>query len=195
MRRPLLALALLCIAATASWTLSGGRTSAEDLRLYLAYAAERQVGVTTSYDPSYRSLPYPGGDVAPETGVCSDVVVRAFREIGIDLQVEVHQEMRGNFRSYPQLWGLRGPNRNIDHRRVPNLMTFFRRKGKSVALTAEYRPGDVVAWKLSNGLHHIGVVSNYRSRTGKPMVVHNIGRGAQVDDVLDRFPKIGHYRW
>lgn len=186
---------LVTLVGSPGLALPRGRTSASDLRLYLAFAAERQIGVTKTYDPSYRSLPYPAGDVAPGTGVCADVVVRAFREIGIDLQVEVHEDMKRHFREYPQLWGLRGPNTNIDHRRVPNLMAYFRRRGKAIPLTADYRPGDVVAWRLPRGLHHIGVVANFQSRSGKPLVVHNIGRGAQVEDVLDRFPKVGHYRW
>jgi uncharacterized protein len=161
----------------------------------LAAAAERQVGVTTSYDPSYQRLPYPGGDVPLDRGVCTDVVIRAFRAIGVDLQLQVHEDIRANFRSYPQLWGLRGPDRNIDHRRVPNLMFFFERKGTSIPLEGPYAPGDVVAWRLPSGLLHIGVISRESNGSGRPMVVHNIGAGAQLEDVLDSFDKIGHYRW
>jgi uncharacterized protein YijF (DUF1287 family) len=148
------------------------------------------VGVTRTYDPAYVSLKYPGGDIPIERGVCADVVVRAFREIGVDLQVAVHEDMMRNFRAYPQMWGLRGPDKNIDHRRVPNLMRFFTRKGKSIALDAPYEAGDVVAWRLPNGLHHIGIVSD-----DSGMVVHNIGEGAKNEPVLHTFKIIGHYRW
>jgi len=155
----------------------------------LAQAALAQVGVTTIYDPSYAKLRYPGGDLPTNHGVCSDVVIRAFRAIGIDLQVAVHEDMLRNFRRYPQMWGLRGPDANIDHRRVPNLMRFFERHGKSKAINGRYEPGDVVAWRLPNGLYHIGIVAS------DPAVVHNIGYGAQKEDVLRAFQIIGHYRW
>ena len=161
----------------------------------LASAAQRQVGVTVSYDPAYRRLAYPGGDVPLDRGVCSDVVIRAFRAIGVDLQAEVHADMRRNFKRYPQLWGLRKPDPNIDHRRVPNLMRFLERKGKDRPLAGPYEPGDVVAWRLPNGLYHIGMVAEGRARQGHPLVVHNIGQGAQVEDVLHAFEKLGHYRW
>lgn len=161
----------------------------------LARAAQRQVGVTVSYDPAYRRLAYPGGDVPLDRGVCSDVVIRAFRSIGVDLQAEVHADMRQNFKLYPQLWRLRKPDPNIDHRRVPNLMRFLERTGKTRPLAGPYEPGDVVAWRLPNGLYHIGMVAEGRSRQGHPLVVHNIGQGAQVEDVLHAFEKLGHYRW
>lgn len=162
--------------------------------LSIADAARAQVGVTRTYDPSYVRLAYPNGDVPLERGVCSDVVIRAFRANGVDLQVAVHEDMRRNFAKYPQMWGLRGPDRNIDHRRVPNLMKFFDRSGKSLPLDGEYKPGDVVAWRLDNGLHHIGVVSDVRAG-GEYKVVHNIGLGAQNEDVLRAWKIIGHYRW
>ncbi len=161
----------------------------------IATAAERQVGITIHYDPSYRRLRFPGGDVPPDRGVCSDVVIRAFRAIGVDLQAEVHADMRRNFRLYPQLWGLRRPDPNIDHRRVPNLMFFLTRRGKSLPIRGAYEAGDVVVWRLDNGLHHIGIVSEKRGRSGRLLVVHNIGAGARLEDVLDSFEKIGHYRW
>jgi uncharacterized protein len=165
-------------------------------RTLIASAAMAQVGVTRHYDPSYVQLTYPGGDIPVERGVCADVVVRAFRRIGVDLQVAVHEDMKKAFRAYPQLWGLYRPDANIDHRRVPNLMTFFERTGKSIRLHASYEPGDVVAWKLPNGLYHIGIVSPIRnsSHTEYP-VVHNIGYGTQNEDVLREFEIIGHYRW
>jgi uncharacterized protein len=161
----------------------------------IARAAAAQVGVTVLYDATYRRLDYPGGDVPLDRGVCTDVVIRALRAVGVDLQVAVHEDMRRHFASYPQLWGLRGADRNIDHRRVPNLMTFMTRQGKRLAAGAGYEPGDVVAWRLPNGLHHIGIVAPPRTRQGHPLVVHNIGRGAQLEDVLHAFEELGHYRW
>jgi uncharacterized protein YijF (DUF1287 family) len=162
----------------------------------IARAAQTQVGVTLTYDPSYRRLAFPGGDVPLDRGVCSDVVVRAFRAVGVDLQVRVHEDMKAHFAAYPQLWGTRGPDANIDHRRVPNLMRFFERQGKAVARDGDYLPGDVVAWRLANGLLHVGVVAEGKVTGGEhPYVVHNIGQGARREDVLDAFEVIGHYRW
>lgn len=154
----------------------------------IATAAARQVGVTVVYDPAYVRLRYPGGDVPLDRGVCSDVVIRAFRAaLGVDLQRALHEDMRANFRLYPKMWGLAAPDTNIDHRRVPNLMKFFERRGKSTR--APFKAGDIVAWRLPGGLHHIGIV------TEAPYVVHNIGRGAQREDILFAYPIIGHYRW
>jgi uncharacterized protein YijF (DUF1287 family) len=162
-------------------------------------AAIDQVGKTRSYDPAYRRIPYPGGDVPIETGVCTDVVIRAFRAIGIDLQVLVHEDMKSAFNAYPKKWGLRRPDTNIDHRRVPNLATFFTRKGKSLAVTrrgADYKPGDVVTWNLPGNLPHIGVISDVPVRgTDRYRVVHNIGGGAQIEDMLFSYPLTGHYRY
>ena len=151
-----------------------------------------QVGHPPIYDSSYKQLRYPGGDLPLSRGVCADVVVRAFRQIGVDLQVAVHEDMQNNFRTYPQKWGLRSPDTNIDHRRVPNLMRYLERKRKSTS--AAFKPGDVVAWRPSNGLYHIGIVSTRRGRTDFS-VVHNIGYGALDEDVLRAFQIIGHYRW
>lgn len=167
----------------------------------LARAAEGQVGVTLHYDPAYVRLAYPNGDVPAERGVCSDVVVRAFRNgAKIDLQRRLHEDMRANFARYPSLWGLRKPDTNIDHRRVPNLRRYFERQGKSLPVTArasDYRPGDIVSWTLPNGLAHIGVVSSHRSSSdpARPLVVHNIGAGAKEEDVLFAWTQTGHYRW
>ena len=158
------------------------------LNLELARAAAQQVGVTTIYDPAYVQLRYPGGDLPIERGVCADVIIRAFRKLGVDLQREVHEDMRAHFSAYPKLWGLRAPDANIDHRRVPNLMAFFKRRGKSVS--GEFQAGDVVAWRLPGGYYHIGIMAD----DGK-LVIHNIGRGAQKEDILHAFPIIGHYRW
>jgi uncharacterized protein len=159
--------------------------------------ARRQVGVTVGYDPAYRRIAYPNGDVPMHTGVCTDVVIRAFRHAGIDLQVLVHEDMKRNFSKYPRNWGLRGPDRNIDHRRVPNLATFFTRKGRALPVTrngADYKPGDIVTWRLSSGVPHIGLVSDVR-RGGRYLMVHNIGSGAQLEDVLFSYEVTGHYRW
>ena len=165
-------------------------------RSRIASAAESQVGVTRQYDASYVPLRYPGGDVPIARGVCADVIVRAFRQIGIDLQVAVHEDMVRDFRAYPQLWQLRGPDANIDHRRVPNLMKFFERRGKAVDRNAPYEPGDVVAWRLPNRLYHIGVVSSVKNASRSDyLVVHNIGYGTLNEDVLRAFEIIGHYRW
>src|SRR5215510_7671511 len=147
-----------------------------------------QTTKTVSYDPSYVKLAYPNGDVPVESGVCADVIVRAFRQGGVDLQKEVHEDMNGNFKKYPQKWGAKKPDRNIDHRRVANLMTWFERRGKNLALSdnlKDYRAGDVVAWELDNGRLHIGLISGSKvPGTDRLAVVHNIGLGARLEDVL-----------
>lgn len=154
--------------------------------------AKAQIGKTRSYDASYRSLAYPGGDVPIDTGVCSDVVIRAFRNAGIDLQVLVHEDMKRNFSAYPKKWGLRRPDPNIDHRRVPNLATFLRRTGRAV--TGDYQPGDIVTWNLAPNLPHIGIISDVK-RGNRYLVVHNIGSGAKLEDMLFSYEITGHYRW
>lgn len=165
----------------------------------LAQAAERQVGVTLAYDPAYVQLRYPGGDVPIDRGVCTDVVIRAMRKLGVDLQRLVHEDMRRHFSAYPRRWGLKRPDSNIDHRRVPNLATFLRRRGKAVTVTqrpADYRPGDIVTWRLPTGQDHIGVVSTQPvRRTARLLAVHNIGAGALCEDVLFAYQVTGHYRW
>ena len=150
------------------------------------------------YDPSYFSLDYPNGDVPADRGVCTDVVIRAYRKLNIDLQKEVHEDMKSNFSKYPNKWGLTRTDKNIDHRRVPNLMTYFSRHGVVKAGTnnpKDYNPGDIVCWKLSSGLTHIGIVVNKKSQDGKRyLIVHNIGAGQVVEDCLFSFDKIiGHY--
>jgi len=158
-----------------------------------------QAGVTTSYDPSYVSLDYPGGDVPETKGVCSDVVVRAFRRAGIDLQKEIHEDMKAARSDYPTRWGAIGPDANIDHRRVLNLMAYFRRHGKSLPITydaADYQPGDIVAWELTTGIDHIGIVTNIWSDSEDHFrIVHNIGAGTRVEDVLFEWTIKGHYRF
>ena len=168
------------------------------LKLLIAGAVE-QSKVTTGYDPSWVKIDYPNGDVPVETGVCSDVVVRAFRKAGIDLQKEVHEDMKQAWSAYPKKWGAAGTDTSIDHRRVLNLTTFFDRKGKSLPVTdnrADYLPGDLVAWELSNGVEHIGIMTDLWSEPDKHcLVVHNIGAGARIEDVLFAWKIIGHYRY
>jgi hypothetical protein len=160
-------------------------------------AARKQIGVTKEYDPSYTVLKYPGGDVPLRTGVCSDVIVRALRGVGIDLQKELHEDMERDFSAYPQKWGLKSPDSNIDHRRVANLMRFFERHQMTVPgkLDARemYRPGDIVTWDLGSGILHTGVVSD-KSGKRAHLVIHNIGAGAVEEDVLFQYHVIGHYR-
>jgi len=160
-------------------------------------AARQQVGVTKEYDPSYTTLNYPSGDVPLRTGVCSDVVVRALRQANLDLQKEVHEDMQNNFGDYPQKWGLKGPDKNIDHRRVANLMRYFERRQIAIPDKLEaremYRPGDIVTWDLGRGILHIGIVSD-RAGERAPLVIHNIGAGAREEDVLFEYRVIGHYR-
>ena len=164
----------------------------------LVAAARAQIGVTIRYDPAYFSLSYPGGDPPADRGVCTDVVIRALRTQGIDLQQRINEDMRGNFGAYPQLWGLSRPDRNIDHRRVPNQMHWFQREGWELPISPladDYAAGDIVAWKLNgNGLLHVGIVSDRRLDDGTPLVLHNIAQGTQEQDLLFRHTIIGHYR-
>lgn len=151
------------------------------------------------YDPQYFSIPYPNGDVPAGKGVCTDVVIRAYRKVGIDLQQEVHKDMKANFSLYPKIWGLKSTDRNIDHRRVPNLMKYFSRFGtvKKISANADdYKPGDVVAWSLGGAITHIGLVVDKKSPDGKRyMIVHNIGAGQVMEDVLFSYTIIGHYSY
>ena len=161
-------------------------------------SAIEQTAQTFEYDPSYAKLTYPNGDVPLERGVCADVIVRAFRNAGVDLQKEVHEDMTRHFSAYPGKWGARKPDSNIDHRRVPNLMTLFERRANSVPATrnpVDYKPGDVVAWELDNHLLHIGLVTDaVAAGTQNYLIVHNIGAGAKIEDVLMAWKIIGHYR-
>lgn len=159
--------------------------------------ARRQIGVTTTYDPDYVQLPYPGGDVPMDRGVCTDVVIRALRLLGFDLQKEVHQDMAAHFAAYPKNWGLKRPDKNIDHRRVPNLRTFFTRRGWALPISdkpGDYRPGDLVTCTVAGRLPHIVIVSDRKSPDGVPLIIHNIGSGTQEEDALFEFPITGHYR-
>lgn len=166
----------------------------------LATAAEELCLQKVVYDPSYFSIPYPMGDVPAGKGVCTDVVIRAYRKLGIDLQQLVHEDMRANFVKYPNNWGLNKPDKNIDHRRVPNLMQFFERFGEVLPISNDptlYQPGDIVCWDLGGGVTHIGIISNQFTPNGNtPLVVHNVGSGQVMEDVLFKYFKIiGHYRY
>jgi uncharacterized protein len=165
----------------------------------LAVAAESLTRQRVVYDPAYVVIPYPNGDVPPDRGVCTDVVIRAYRKLGIDLQRMVHEDMKTNFKLYPRKWGMSAPDKNIDHRRVPNLMVFFARKGVIKPITSDpnaYLPGDVVCWDLGDRVTHIGLVSTKRCRDGKRyLMVHNIGAGQVMEDCLFKYKIIGHYNY
>lgn len=161
-------------------------------------AARSQIGVTTSYDPAYQSMKYPGGDVPDASGVCTDVVIRALRKaLELDLQKQVHEDMKSNFARYPRIWKLSRTDRNIDHRRVPNLQTFFTRKGWKQPIPEKpdnYQPGDIVTCTVPPHLPHIMIVSDRRTAEGRPLVIHNIGQGTREEDRLADFPITGRYR-
>jgi uncharacterized protein YijF (DUF1287 family) len=173
---------------------------APDTVRQIIVSAKEQLTVTTGYTQEYRVIPYPGGDLPPETGACTDVLIRAFRKAGVDLQKEVHEDMATSFSSYPQRWGLTSTDTNIDHRRVPNIQTFFVRKGKAMSISRggdNYRPGDVVTWDLDGkGMTHIGLVSNvWNDREKRYLIIHNIGGGVAEEDRLFAWKIIGHYRY
>lgn len=151
------------------------------------------------YDPAYTAIAYPNGDVPADKGVCTDVIIRTYRKLGIDLQKEVHEDMKANFAKYPKNWGLVRPDKNIDHRRVPNLMTFFTRHGVVKPITnnpMDYQPGDIVCWNLGGGVTHIGLVSGKKlSGNNRYLIVHNIGSGQVLEDVLFSYKIIGHYQY
>jgi uncharacterized protein YijF (DUF1287 family) len=200
-RRTLLqGLAALGVASPFVLERAAAQTPDEDLpfNVRIAIGAERRAAMAETYDASYQRLAYPMGDVADDRGVCADTVIRAFRHAGVDLQVEVHEDMRANFASYPDNWGLRRPDRNIDHRRVPNLETLFRRRGgaRRFSQTAgDYHAGDVVSWRLTGTtLPHIGIVTR-AVKDGEPLVAHNIGRGTQMEPVLFAWPMSGWFRF
>lgn len=165
----------------------------------LISAARRQVGITLAYDPAYSKLAFPGGDVARSKGVCTDVVIRAYRDgLNVDLQALVNADMKRAFAAYPKRWGLKSTDRNIDHRRVPNLQTFLVRQGAKLPVTstyADWRPGDVFTSLVGGNLPHIGIVSDQKSWQGAPLVIHNIGRGTREEAALFDHPLTGHYRW
>ena len=151
------------------------------------------------YDPTYFQIKYPNGDVPAGKGVCTDVIIRTYRKLGIDLQKEVHEDIASKFDKYPHKWGLKHPDKNIDHRRVPNLMVFFAKFGKEKTMTSkpnDYLPGDIVCWNLGGATTHIGIVSKKKSQDGKRhMMIHNIGQGQVLEDCLFAYKIIGHYEY
>jgi uncharacterized protein YijF (DUF1287 family) len=165
----------------------------------LSAAAMELTKQKVQYDPAYRVISYPNGDVPADRGVCTDVIIRAYRKLGIDLQKEVHEDMKANFGKYPKSWGMTHTDKNIDHRRVPNLMTFFARHGTVLQITTnpkDYSPGDIVCWNLGGSVSHIGIVAGRKSADGKRyLIVHNIGAGQVMEDCLFNFKIIGHYRY
>ncbi len=165
----------------------------------LVRAALERTGHRVRYDGSYRKIGYPGGDVPDDVGVCTDVVIRSYRKLGVDLQKDVHEDMKRHFAKYPKIWGLKGPDRNIDHRRVPNLQTLFERKGHVLPVTRnpkDYKAGDLVTWMLPGNLPHIGIVIGKRFLRGEnPLIVHNIGMGPVVENMLFDYEITGHYRY
>jgi uncharacterized protein len=166
----------------------------------LSSAAVERTHQAVRYDPAYVRIPYPNGDVPADTGVCTDEVIRVYRTLGIDLQKEVHEDLLADFAAYPhqRRWLLAHADSNIDHRRVPNLMVFFSRKGQSLPITSrpeDYSPGDLVTWDLGGNVPHIGIVVDQRAGSGRYMVVHNIGQGPHMDDVLFSWRVTGHYRY
>ncbi len=217
----LCAVALGCLALTsAAPGYAQASRQAQDFAARLTEAAIARTKSPVIYDPAYRTLSYPGGDVPLDRGVCSDVIVRSYRALGIDLQKLVHEDMRRAFRAYPKRWGLRRPDRNIDHRRVPNLRTYFSRHGQALKPSAEgrdYKPGDLVTWDIGKPFvahellsgrslrrgrqqfartPHIGIVSTKLSSDGKrPLIIHNIGWGTRQEDMLFGFRITGHYRF
>jgi uncharacterized protein YijF (DUF1287 family) len=171
----------------------------ENFYLRLVLAAREQTFKPVTYDGSYVRIAYPNGDVPAEKGVCTDVLIRAYRKVGIDLQLKVHEDMKTAFAAYPRIWGMSGPDTSIDHRRVPNLQTFFSRKGMTLAISKapdDYRAGDIVSWMLPGNRPHIGIVTQEKSaNSGRPLIIHNIGRGPELEDMLFDFELTGHYRY
>jgi len=196
---------LVALGLTASLTFAQtrpgeARAKQEFLKKLVAAAAERTHHVVR-YDPAYVRIPYLGGDVPADTGVCTDEVIRSYRAVGIDLQKEVHEDMEQNFSVYRRHWRWLSehPDANIDHRRVPNLMVFFSRKGETLAITQraeDYEPGDLVTWDLGGGVPHVGIVVDQKSATsGRFLIVHNIGQGPKMEDILFNWKISGHYRY
>ncbi|MBL8509963.1 MAG: DUF1287 domain-containing protein [Chitinimonas sp.] len=188
---PIVAVALLLSDASVAWA----ATFADKL----VAAARARTQQHEVYDGAYQRIAYPMGDVADNRGVCTDLVIRAYRKQGVDLQVLIHEDMARHFGAYPKLWGMRAPDRNIDHRRVPNIQTFMTRAGAALPVSQEpgsYAPGDLVTWRLPGNLPHIGIVSDQRVGGSKrPKIIHNIGAGPVEDEILFRYPITGHYRY
>jgi len=192
---------VLLVSGVAACVSAQTSASREAFTRKLVAAAIERTHHTVRYVSAYVRIPYPGGDVPADTGVCTDEIIRSYRAVGVDLQKGVHEDMVQNFTAYPnkRRWLLAHPDSNIDHRRVPNLMVFFQRKGESLPITtkaADYAPGDLVTWDLGGGVPHIGIVVDQKSRgTGRYMIVHNIGEGPKMEDVLFTWKITGHYRY
>ena len=192
---------LFIVPGSKAQTQTASHPARQEFLKKLVAAAEERTHHTVRYDPAYVRIPYPGGDVPQDTGVCTDEVIRSYRAVGIDLQKEVHEDMETNLPAYPQQrrWLLSHTDTNIDHRRVPNLMAFFSRKGESLAVTknpADYLPADIVTWDLGGGVPHIGIVVDEKSaEAGRHLIVHNIGQGPKREDVLFAWKITGHYRY
>lgn len=186
---------------TITFLFLSGPSFGETFESDLVQSALDRINHDVVYDGSYISIPYPNGDVPSNIGVCTDVVIRSYRKSGYDLQKLVHEDMKASFSSYPskRIWGLNSTDKNIDHRRVPNLQTFFSRNGSSLPVTMEksdYKPGDLVTWMVNGRLPHIGIVTDKVSfKTGNPLIVHNIGSGPELDDMLFKYPITGHYKY
>lgn len=194
MRLPFLTIILGLVLTAAACHAQDSTSFAERL----VKAAMERTTHTVRYDPAYVQLTYPGGDVPAETGVCTDEVIRSYRALGFDLQKLVHEDMKRAFGAYPKAWGLKTTDKNIDHRRVPNLQTFFKRKGASLPVTqnaADYKPGDLITCTVAGRLPHIALVVPAPDGGATPWIVHNIGQGPQCEDRLFEFPLTGHYRW
>ncbi|MCH4896030.1 DUF1287 domain-containing protein [Marinilabiliaceae bacterium JC040] len=190
MKRILLALIIIIVSLEPSFS--------QKIKLEkISQAAIKLTKEKVSYDPTYYKIAYPNGDIPKNKGVCTDVIIRTYRQLGIDLQKEVHEDMKRNFHKYPKYWGLKHPDTNIDHRRVPNLMTFFTRYGKKLKNSkkaSDYKPGEIVCWNLGQGITHIGIVINKKSNDGKRyLIVHNIGNGQEISDCLFSYTITGHY--
>jgi uncharacterized protein len=194
-----LSLLLVVFAAPAQTNSLAALSSRQQFLDKLVAAAIERTHHQVTYVSAYVHLDYPGGDVPADTGVCSDEIIRSYRTVGVDLQKEVHEDMAKNWSAYPHNWGLSRPDSNIDHRRVPNLMAFFRRKGESLPITRrpeDYSPGDLVTWDLGGNVPHIGIVVNVRSsESARWLIVHNVGQGPKMEDVLFAWKITGHYRY
>ena len=198
MAKPILPVLVLVCACAPAQLAAINSHGPQDFSRRLVSAAIERTHHTVRYDPAYVRIPYPGGDVPSDTGVCTDEVIRSYRVVGVDLQKEVHEDMQQNFSAYPRKWRWFSgrPDGNIDHRRVPNLMVFFQRKGESLPLTAfagDYNPGDLVTYDLGGNVPHIGIVVDRKGPTGRYMIVHNIGQGPKMEDVLFAWKITGHY--
>ena len=193
-------ISVLCCSHAVSATTPLQQQSRQVFLGRLVNAADERTNTRVRYEPAYVRIPYPGGDVPSDTGVCTDEVIRAYRAVGVDLQKEVHEDMLQNFSSYPRKWKWISakPDRNIDHRRVPNLMVFFQRKGESLPITSrveDYAPGDLVTYDLGGNVPHIAIVVDHKGASGRYMVEHNIGQGPRIEDVLFNWKITGHYRY